>query len=141
MITGDNPLTACHVARELRFMKTKSTLILTPLNEGRDWVWQSVDQTKELPVLISGKLNRRNDAWVDLTNNHDLCVTGEGLSFLQTETKHLNALLPHVKVFARVAPKQKEFVITTLRSLGYVTLMCGDGTNDVGALKHANVGK
>ena len=153
MITGDNPLTACHVAKELRFTRSKNTLILTNKTPSVDqgdhqimgendgnWCWESVDQKIRLPYKIEGKLNSRNKEYSELTGKHDLCLTGEGLLRLQRDTKLFNKILPHVKVFARVAPKQKELVITSLRDLGYHTLMCGDGTNDVGALKHAHVG-
>lgn len=57
--------------------------------------------------------------------------------------KHREDLLivTSMQVFARTAPEQKELILQTLREkAGMTTLMCGDGTNDVGALKAAHVG-
>lgn len=131
MITGDNPLTACHVAKELRFTR-KPVLVLTK-DDDRKWHWESIkgDMKREL----------HDSKVADFVKEFDLCITGESLSFLRDEEHdYLLSILPYVSVYARFAPKQKEFTITTLKHLGYYTLMCGDGTNDVGALKHAHVG-
>ncbi|KAJ8934928.1 hypothetical protein NQ314_013087 [Rhamnusium bicolor] len=129
MITGDNPLTACHVAKELKF-STKSTLILT--QDEDSFSWQSINEKECLPLEYDYK---------NLVHKYDLCITGDGLNYLKENyNAFLNLILPHITVFARFAPKQKEYVVVQLKNLGYTTLMCGDGTNDVGALKHADVG-
>nr|CAG4646019.1 EOG090X00J5 [Macrothrix elegans] len=131
MITGDNPLTACHVAKVLHFSKKEITVILSNVNG--EWKWQSVNQNLEFPLLPA---NTRS-----LSAEYNLCVTGSSLTYLlATKSQLYWEVLPHIRVFARVNPKQKELILTSLNDLGYTTLMCGDGTNDVGALKHAHVG-
>ncbi|KAF0757705.1 manganese-transporting ATPase 13A1 [Aphis craccivora] len=132
MITGDNALTACYVANELNFTRSSSRIILTLSETNKTWYW--VSDSYKIQVPLNGNIK-------ELVDSYDLCLTGDGLTFLNQNHKDiLKKIIPHVCVFARVAPKEKEFIIITLKELGYCTLMCGDGTNDVGALKHAHVG-
>ncbi|CAF0998941.1 unnamed protein product [Didymodactylos carnosus] len=134
MITGDNPLTACHVAKELRFTRKPLLVLTSPTNIDEEWMWKSVNEDITLSMLPNNTK--------EFIRTYDLCVTGEGLSHLTSSVKptFLNSIISSVKVFARVSPKQKEQVVIKLNNLGYVTLMCGDGTNDVAALKHAHCG-
>jgi magnesium-transporting ATPase (P-type) len=70
MITGDNPLTACHVSRELHFTKKSNTLILTE-SDG-EWLWENVDKTMQLPLNMKNA-EKRTEIWKD----NALCITGE----------------------------------------------------------------
>ncbi|KAK7350766.1 hypothetical protein VNO77_09701 [Canavalia gladiata] len=130
MITGDQALTACHVASQVHII-SKPTLILGRAHDGEGYNWVSPDETENI---------RYSEKEVEsLSETHDLCVGGDCIEMLQQTSAQL-LVIPHVKVFARVAPEQKELIMTTFKTVGRVTLMCGDGTNDVGALKQAHVG-
>lgn len=135
MITGDNPLTAVHVANEVAIVE-RETLILDLPEEGHgnhELVWRSVDEKTIIPCKPSEPLN------IHLFDDYDLCVTGYALAKLENH-ENIVDLIRHTWVYARVSPAQKEFILTVLKEAGYTTLMCGDGTNDVGALKQAHVG-
>lgn len=135
MITGDNPLTAVHVARQVEIIDREALILDAPEDENTDeeLVWRSVDEKINMPV------DPREELDEEVLKSKDLCVTGVGLAKIKDQ-KAWHQLLRHTYVYARVSPKQKEDILIGLRDMGYTTLMCGDGTNDVGALKQAHIG-
>lgn len=135
MITGDNPLTAVHVAEEVDIV-TRQTLILDhhANRAENELIWRATDDITSMDQDANGELHRR------LFDEYDICVTGTALRVLEDQPEKLKELVHNTVVYARVSPAQKELILHTLRDLGYITLMAGDGTNDVGALKSANIG-
>lgn len=63
-----------------------------------------------------------------------LCINGDVLDSISTN-KDIGKILKSVHVFSRTSPNQKDFIVGMLNKEGHVTMMCGDGTNDVGSLK------
>eukprot|EP00053_Salpingoeca_punica_P016289 m.153139 g.153139 ORF g.153139 m.153139 type:complete len:1178 (+) comp16932_c0_seq1:66-3599(+) len=141
IITGDSPMTACHVARELKIAKRKF-LLLVHVSDSKsvwhadmEWHWEAITTEDAFPFTP-----KKQELRV-LFQDWDLCLTGEALAFLSREHPEcLPVIIPFVRVFARTSPAQKALIVHTLNDLGLTTLMCGDGSNDVGALKGADVG-
>jgi len=135
MITGDNPLTAVHVAKEVEIVDRDVLILDAPENDnsGENLVWKSIDDKINIHVDPNHPIDSK------ILETKDLCVTGYALTKFKDQ-KAITQLLRHTWVYARVSPKQKEDILLGLKSAGYTTLMCGDGTNDVGALKQAHIG-
>eukprot|EP01133_Synstelium_polycarpum_P004288 gene4288-5007_t len=129
MITGDNSLTACHVASQLGMMARPTTLVLSATG-----TWTSVDETLEIALEPTNESHITN-----LIKDYNLAVSGASLPLLLPNNVH-SRHLHLVNVFARVSPEQKQMILTNFKDHGHHTLMAGDGTNDVGALKQAHVG-
>lgn len=135
MITGDNPLTACAVARDVAIVE-RDVLIVDRDESRKDnkVVFHSIDESYRVEFTPGEALDKA------LLDKYDLCLTGSAMSQFMLHNDNMNLILEHTWVYARVSPSQKEYLLTGLKDLGYTTLMAGDGTNDVGALKQAHIG-
>ncbi|KAI9913479.1 hypothetical protein PsorP6_006751 [Peronosclerospora sorghi] len=122
MITGDATLTAIYVSKEVGII-TRPALVLSENASSSDRLkWTHAADDSVLAPYKSGDINV-------LT----LVAAGE---VDDMSWKNLN----HIRVFPRMTPEVKEKVLTLLKTHGHHTLMCGDGGNDVGALKQAHIG-
>ncbi|EFQ97645.1 cation-transporting ATPase 4 [Nannizzia gypsea CBS 118893] len=135
MITGDNPLTAVHVAKKVEIIDREVLILDAPEHDtsGTKVVWRSVDDKFSVDVDPSKPIDP------SILAEKDLCVTGYALEKFRDQPALLD-LIRYTWVYSRVSPKQKEEILLAMNEAGYTTLMCGDGTNDVGALKQAHIG-
>ncbi|KAJ1606241.1 hypothetical protein OJ253_2823 [Cryptosporidium canis] len=155
MITGDNILTAFHVAKNVSIIDNeREILILSPSDDqpisssskddthlnhhNNNLVWKHPDGT-----IFNQFDHNINNSLVNITNEFNIGITGQVFETLIEnfkDTEILEKFLLLTKVYARMSPKNKQTLIGLYNKMGKMTLMCGDGTNDVGALKHSHVG-
>ncbi|EFN57544.1 hypothetical protein CHLNCDRAFT_6358, partial [Chlorella variabilis] len=64
----------------------------------------------------------------------------EGPDFRVMPEEELLPLLPRLQVLARSSPRDKYILVQTLKKMGEVVAVTGDGTNDAPALKESDVG-
>eukprot|EP00750_Incisomonas_marina_P025782 INCI5672.1.p1 GENE.INCI5672.1~~INCI5672.1.p1 ORF type:complete len:1383 (-),score=266.40 INCI5672.1:151-4299(-) len=166
MITGDAALTALHVARETGIVRQRDptdaskpmpVLLLEPTFDGEGGAKEDAAHalarvaTGARWVGVTGSLDQREGAarkfvageeMRKLSETNDLVVTMAGLEAGDVAS---DGQIWHdvdcIRVFARMTPQGKAEVIRSMQKhRGLNVLMCGDGGNDVGALKQANVG-
>ena len=110
----------------------KPILILEKDEEGI-MHWQHYHDESRVANFDSSKVK-------ELSKTYDFATTGKSLEAAFEFDEGTKLILGYFKIFARMTPDAKETVIQCLQSVGALCLMCGDGANDVGALKEADVG-
>ena len=125
IITGDHLLTTLKVSRDLKIGPEKFALLK---NEENSIKWYDIDNNliKETRTVEEVKL---------LSNEYTLGLNGD-------EYYKLNSyeIIQYIKLFYRITHIQKTKIMKDLIKCGKNPSMCGDGSNDVGALKLATIG-
>eukprot|EP00211_Chloroparvula_japonica_P000750 CAMPEP_0119125976 /NCGR_PEP_ID=MMETSP1310-20130426/5062_1 /TAXON_ID=464262 /ORGANISM="Genus nov. species nov., Strain RCC2339" /LENGTH=1513 /DNA_ID=CAMNT_0007116097 /DNA_START=47 /DNA_END=4588 /DNA_ORIENTATION=+ len=141
MITGDAALTAFHVSKQVAISPPNREGLLLVLRDEEDasqslsWLEISSASTTT-PTYRPFAPSEVNS----LARECTLVVTGPAFdAALEQAPSFWDAVL-HIAVFARMSPEGKERIVKKLKEMKRQVLMCGDGGNDVGALKQAHVG-
>ncbi|XP_029395864.1 cation-transporting ATPase 13A2 isoform X5 [Mus pahari] len=141
MATGDNLQTAVTVARACGMVGTQEHLAVIHATHPEQGQPAALEF---LPTESSAVMNGAKATGYPMALEPQAChlaLSGSTFAVLQ---KHFPKLLPKVlvqaTVFARMAPEQKTELVCELQRLQYCVGMCGDGANDCGALKAADVG-
>ncbi|KAL1619491.1 hypothetical protein SLS56_010128 [Neofusicoccum ribis] len=155
MCTGDNILTAISVARECNLIDKTAHCFIPHFVEGDSrtplacLAWESIDNPafqldentlKPLPPPAEEDASLPYD--ISNLRNYSVAVSGDVFRWIidYASEKVLREMLVCGQVFARMSPDEKHELVEKLQSIDYCCGFCGDGANDCGALKAADVG-
>lgn len=135
MISGDHVLTAIYMARLSGMVHVDSRIILGK-SVSSSGVIQWVDEETDIPVTLPSI-----DALKAKDSDVELALSGPVWEYLVTHQPNQAKELAHfVRVIGRCSPNDKITMVDTFNKQGFITMMCGDGGNDCGALRTAHVG-
>lgn len=155
MVTGDNILTAISVARECNLINKTAHCFVPRFVEGhsRDpeakLQWESIDNSLYLldeTTLVPLPAPLEGDASLPFNisdlRNYSIAVSGDVFRWVvdYAPTEVVHRMLVTGKIYARMSPDEKHELVEKLQSIDYCAGFCGDGANDCGALKAADVG-
>ena len=133
-VAEDSPWKKCQlIIIEAKQKKEFLPILLLERSSNNSLYWQSYEDGKAVVDYSAEQVPI-------LSKEYGLATTGKSLALALESDIKTREVLGYIKVFARMTPDAKETVIECLHSVGSLCLMCGDGANDVGALKGSDVG-
>ncbi|CAI6513829.1 AIS_HP2_G0018950.mRNA.1.CDS.1 [Saccharomyces cerevisiae] len=90
--------------------------------------------------ILTAKTIARNCGILSTDVTSEAYSAMEGTEFRKLTKNERIRILPNLRVLARSSPEDKRLLVETLKGMGDVVAVTGDGTNDAPALKLADVG-